>query len=149
MRRLACAAALIYLITFSASAALRCKLPNGDCSPEAVKNRVLAAFPNVEVAEVLECVYGLNSSCSQLPTEETCLVRVTPGALDEYPFVSHSRLTPSAVAGFASKHNRIFRVISIDRPPQSIYEKVIYADQDRSLAILFSTETCLHIEEVI
>jgi hypothetical protein len=127
-----------------------CRTERGDCTPASVKTRVLAAFPQVAVAEVLECVSEPSYTCySTSPDEEACLVRPGPGALNASSTISGSSRTPSAVVGFMRKTQKSFRMVSVHNP-QARRQHLIYSDQDGSLAILLITERrCFNVEEVI
>jgi hypothetical protein len=121
-----------------------CRVEGGDCSPEAARARVLAAFPDFAVAEVLECVSRPSYSCSSTePDEEACLVQVKPAALATYPLVAEHRPTPSTVVGWMGRLKKSFQTVAIDNT------RLIYSDEDKSLVILVITEErCHNLHEV-
>jgi hypothetical protein len=109
----------------------------------AIRERVLAAHPRVEVIDVLNCVaVPTRSGFSSEPDEEACLVRIAP---DSVPRAAHpaSRLlpTPEAVLELAADIPERSHVVDINEGGAVVYrtfnaeQVVLYAPYVRCEAL--------------
>jgi hypothetical protein len=127
-----------------------CRHDSRDCSPAAVHARVLDAFPDLQVQEVLACADQPSMFCgSTFPDHEACLVRLGGGVAAQeeaksseyYPLLR--ALVGQDVPRYQLRDRR--KHITSDGPG----EKAVYVNDPRNLAVLYLVEPrCFDISEI-
>lgn len=130
-----------------------CRHNSKDCSPDAVRARVLEAFSDVKVQEVLACMDEPSLFCySVVPDHEACLVR-----LEELPWG-----TPNEQVGKPSEYHHLLRAlvgkdesrysrtVHRERPGRiGTRAETIYVNGPGNLAVLYLAEPrCFNIGEI-
>jgi hypothetical protein len=128
----------------------RCHTGALDCSPNAVRNRVLGAFATVPPVDVLECVSIPSLACySWDPDEEACLVRLSPA--DAASFSEEEGDPAQVPLAVLRLNNNDQRLLSRGSTMKTeLREQAIYANTDRSAFIMFVAERrCSNLEEEV
>jgi hypothetical protein len=129
-----------------------CRHDSDDCSPDAVRARVIERFSDVKIQEVLACADEPGSYCSSgEPDHEACLVRLE----GEAPAAAHTEeiktfaypLIRTLVGNDALRYKRgVYRERSGGSAPA---EESIYVHGPGNLAVLYRVEArCFDLSEI-
>ena len=133
-----------------------CHHESRDCSPDAIRSRVLESFSSAKVQKVLACADAPALFCSSDSSdEEACLVSTGPDGIAEYRTSdAHESSAPPLVL-------RLFRNFGVDQLPVRAFDRQIpglhgeprhesiYTNSEGSLAVLYIAEVrCIDISEI-
>lgn len=128
-----------------------CNHDSRDCSPDAVRARVIEAFPDVKVQEVLACTDKPTELCySSEQDHEACLVRLEGQAIAGQVDTKGTGYYPLVRALVGQDEPRYPLLVRRQRQGRiGLREESIYVNGPGNLAVLYLADArCFDISEI-